>query len=262
MEKDAIEHLEQALEESQFQLGHYLKAGFKLWNTKPAQYIAFILVLMLIGLGLGMIPFIGPVLNGLFISSCLTLGGYLYSDRVANDQSAEFGNFFDGFQDIPKIIVLNLILFALAILILIPFVMSVGVSALMGSVEDSTSLSMPFENVGWGPILLILPAIYAYMLTAFTIPMIGFYGLSPVNALQYSAKFVHKHALSIFLFFMICFIIIFVGILGFFIGIFVTGSMIYALMYVLFSDLTDLDGYRTEEIEDDSYTGATLDDFR
>ena len=105
---------------------------------------------MLIGLGLGMVPFIGPVLNGLSISSCLTLGGYLYSDRVANDQKAEFGNFFDGFQDIPKIIVLNLILFGLAILILIPFVMSVGVSALMGSVEDRSGPAVEAAVEGGG----------------------------------------------------------------------------------------------------------------
>lgn len=261
----AIDHLDDSLHRSRFQLGSYIDEGYNLWKKKPLSFVAILLLAGLISLSLNIIPILGPLLGGLFISPCLTLGIYLSCHIIEDDDKTfKFEDFFSGFSFVSKVIVLNLIIYGFAILLLLPIVMSIGLSALTSFVITDPS-TFPVNAISGFTFLLIIPLIYASLLVSYAVPMIGFYKLEPWDALRYSAKYIHKHWIMFFLFMIVIFFIIMLGILAIVIGVIITASMIYPMIYVSFRDVTDLDTFMNPEEDDDlslGYTGATIDDFR
>ena len=261
----AIDHLDDSLHSSRFQLGSYIDQGYNLWRKKPLSFVAILLLSGLISVSLNIIPLLGPLLGGLFISPCLTLGVYLSCQIIEDDANAfKFEDFFSGFSFLSKVVVLNLIIYGFAILLIFPIVMSIGFTA-FASFDSADPTSFPIESIGGVTLLLIIPLIYASLLVSYAVPMIGFYKLEPWDALRYSAKYIHKHWFMFFLFMIVIFFIMMLGILAIVIGVIVTASMIYPMIYVSFRDVTDLDTFMNPEEDDDlnlGYTGATLDDFR
>jgi hypothetical protein len=253
----AQDHLNQALIDSQFKFGQYLEEVLELWKKQILAYIGFASLTLAASLTLSSIPTIGPLLSSLFIGSCLSLGGYFYSDALDRNENPDFGKFFEGFQYISKIVLQNLIIFGLALMILTPIVLWLGI-------DNIAALGTP-EGLAKSPIkgsflLAMVPFVYFLMLTSFALPLLTFYNLQPMEALIYSARFVNKHFILLIVFFVFCGIFILSGLLAFIVGILVTFSFLAPLNYVVFKDLTNLDGYRFEPAV--QYTGATLDDFR
>ncbi|MFT4565857.1 MAG: hypothetical protein ACI9FN_000810 [Saprospiraceae bacterium] len=257
--KDAREHLEEALNTSNFDLGGYINHGFSIWRKGAVAFIGFMLIVIVISMVLAFIPVFGSLLSSLFVSSCLTLGAYFVAQKIDDDEEFTFENFFDGFQFIAQVIVLNLIIFAIAFLLIIPFALMVGFPFIIAAFSGDPS-SMDFGGFSPMAILAILPLIYASLLATFAVPMIGFYGLSSLEALQYSARFCHKHWILLFLFFIIVMVIVCLGFIGMIIGVFVTASFIYPMIYAVFQDLTDWEGYNSDGVSDPEID--TLDYFR
>jgi len=254
--KDAKEHLEEALSTSRFDLGGYINRGFDVWRKGAWSFIGFTLIVVVISMILALIPFIGSLVSSLFVSSCLTLGGYIVSQKITDGEEYNFENFFDGFQYIGEVIVLNLIIFAIGFLLIIPFAMFVGVPFLWAVFTgDPTSLDFTGFNPSPFIMLAVLPLIYASLLVTFAIPMLGFYKLSSWESLQYSARFCHKHWVLLFLFFIVVMFMVLLGLIGLIIGVFVTISFVYPMLYTAFQDITDWEGYNevpgdVEEEED------------
>ena len=263
MTDDAKEHLDRTIMSSRFRLGQYIDEGYNLWKRKPLSYTA-ILILIAFGSSLfGSIPIIGPMIYSLIVSPCLTLGVYTGSKIISEDEEYfRFEDFFTGFGSWSKILVLYLIIFGIAFFLFIPIMFQIGLSnvALMTQNDLTT---FPYDSITGTTALLIIPLIYAGLLTSYALPMLGIYQLEPWEALRYSAKYIHKHWVMYFSYCVVILFIVLLGLLAFFVGAIVTASMIYPMIYVSFADVTNLEGYLNETNEEpDDYTGATLDDFR
>lgn len=264
---DAISHLEQARAKSTFRLGAYLDEGYNIWKKEAVSFIGIMLVSVAISIVLSLIPILGSLVSALFVSPCLTLGIFLATRKIDVDRNQfEFGDFFSGFDFISKVIVLNLIIFGLGLLIVLPFVIF-GASNITSILDfDSADpASFPIEMFSGGLLLFLIPLVYLVLLTSYAIPMLGFYNLEPWEALKQSAKFIHKHWIMFFFFIIVIAIIAFLGLFALVIGIIVTASMMNPMLYASFKDVTDLDSYLNPPDEDDTVVGLggiTLDDFR
>ncbi len=264
MEKDAQEHLDEALSTSEFRLGSYISEGIDIWKKKPLSFLAILLLLALISAIMNIIPVVGPMINSLFISSCIGIGIYRGAQILESEGDMDFETFFSGFDNIANVVILNLIIWACAMFLMIPLVLMLGVTNIdllaSGQIDG-----VDFSHVSASVFLILIPIIYAAMLMTYALPMLAFYDLTPWEALRNSARFAHKHWLSLFLFFVVIFFINILGVLALFVGIFVTMSMVYPMIYASFRDITDLDGYLRGDGDvfgSPTYTGATLDDFR
>lgn len=263
----AVSHLEQARAKSTFRLGDYIDEGYNIWKKEAGSFIGIFLVSIVISLGLSLIPLLGALASSLFVSPCLTLGIFLATRTIDVDHHHfQFGDFFSGFDFISKVIVLNLIIFGIGFLLVLPFIIY-GATSIAGLVEfDSTDPStFPFEIFTGGLLLFLIPIIYLSLLISYTIPMLGFYNLEPWEALKQSAKFIHKHWIMFFLFVLVIGLIALLGIFALIFGVIVTASMMNPMMYASFKDVTDLDTYLNPTDEDDTVIGLggiTLDDFR
>lgn len=244
--KDVHEHLETALSQSRFDIGGFISEGFGLWKKAPGSFIGFMLLSFVISMVLSMIPVVGSVISSLFVSSCLSLGAYMVVDRIDAGEGFSFENFFDGFKRIGDVVIQNLIVFVIALVLIIPFAMMVGL-AFFKEAMVGDPMAMGFENFNAWSFLALLPLAYAVLLLTFALPILGFYRLNPWESLQYSARFAHKHWIMIFLFFILVSIIVILGLLGLVIGIVVTASMMYPMFYVAFKNVTDWDGFNRQE---------------
>ena len=261
--EETKEHLDNALLTSRFRLGDYLDEGYNLWKRKPLSYVAIILLLGIASSIANLIPVIGPLMYSLIVSPCIILGIYLGSKILDNDSDEfRFEDFFSGFAFLSKAIVLYLIIFGLAILLILPIMFQIGLSNIE-LINQNDPSTFPVEAFNSTTLLLILPLIYAALLTSYAVPILGIYNLEPWDALRYSAKFIHKHWIMFFLYMLVILFIVLLGLIALIIGVVVTASMIYPMIYVSFKDVTDLDSYLNQESDDEEpYTGATLDDFR
>ncbi len=259
-DRDAITHLEEAYQDSQFKIGQYLDEGYTLWKKKPLSLVAIFCSIILISLLANAIPVIGPLLNSLFVGSCMGLGVFLGLEKIDLNEDFRFEHFFDGFKYISKVIVLNLIILGLAIIIMLPFVFHLGVDNLQMMVNGNPE-DFPLESFSSSTWLYLIPILYASLLISYAIPMLGIYNLQPWDALRYSAKFINKHWLSFFAMYLILLFLMLLGLLVILIGIFITGSMMYPIIYASFKDVTQLEHFKNDA-KDLEYTGATLDDFR
>jgi hypothetical protein len=262
---NTIAHLDKALANSTFDLGEYLDDGFNIWKKRAFSFVGIFIVTMVCQKTLGYLPVIGPILYSFVVAPCITLGIFL-GTQVIDDRDIDFrfDDFFSGFPLFTKLIVLYSIISLLAILIVTPLMLHIGVGNLEAfDVADPTTF--PVDSLSWTTILLMLPILYAALLVSYAIPMLGFYQLPPFKALTYSAKFIHKHWFKFFAFSLVVGFIVLLGLLAFIIGVVITGSMIYPMIYASFKDVTDLNGYlgTDEEEETDIIEGGiTLDDFR
>ena len=141
---------------------------------------------------------------------------------------------------------MNLIIFGIAFLLIIPFALMVGFPFVLALISGDPS-GVDFSGLSSMAFIAIIPMIYASLLVTFAVPIIGFYGLGSLEALQYSARFCHRHWVLLFLFFIIVMFIVLLGLIGFIIGVFVTMSFIYPMMYAAFQDITDWEGYNIDE---------------
>lgn len=261
-EKDAIQHLEEAYQSSEFKIGKALDEGYNLWKQKPLSLIGIFCLVLIISVLASNLPVVGPLLNSLFIGSCLGLGIYLSIEKIDFNEAFRFENFFDGFQFISKVILLNLIIFALALIIAAPFIFHIGVDALnlMLSGDPEEFPLNSFSSSTW---LYVIPIIYCSLLISYAIPMIGSYNLQPWDALRYSAKFINKHWFSFFALYLVLIFLVLLGVIMLIVGAVITGSMMYPIIYASFKEVTQLEEYRNGSVEEEpEYTGATLDDFR
>ncbi len=265
--EESKQHLDKAIQYSSFNLGQYLDDGYNLWKRKPLSFVALILLLMMASVLSNILPFAGSIINSLIISPCLTLGAYLACKVVDYDiDDFKFEDFFSGFQFVSKAITLNLIIIGLGLLLALPLIFQIGISNidfLLSSDPLTLQNEFPVDAITSTTFLLIIPLIYAGLLTSFALPILGIYRLEPWDALRYSALFIHKHWIMFFFYYIVIIFIMLLGFLALIIGVVITVSMLYPMIYISFKDITDLDTYLAgDSSEIETHQGATLDDFR
>jgi len=243
MESRAKAHLDEAIDRVRLSFSNVFSEGIDIWKKGLGPLLGFMLIYLVINGVVGLIPMAGDIINTFLLTPALTVGAFVYCHNLLRGRE-EFGDFFKGFQILPKIIVVNLITYIVYIVLLLPFIFSTGTENLMGMVSgDLEVTTYYFQEFDWTLMVMLIPACIAVFLFAFSLAMIWFYKLSPLDAIKYSCKLVLNNFLTIIALFLVSLLFAISGIIGLFIGIFVTIPIMYTMSYAIFAQGTDLFGY-------------------
>ncbi len=246
---NAYDHLEDVLsQQTVFRTSEYFSEGFKMWKEHAKTFIVFTIIFGLSQALLTSLP-LGDMGNELWFKHAVGLGGILVSHRIYMGEHYVNRDFLEGFKFSAQIIVAHLLMVGIILVLCLPILLAIGVGSLVQFADFP--FSVPIEllaGLGIWMSLLIIPIIYVLLLFAYVDCFIAFYGLSALEAIKYSAKFVHRHWLSVFGFFFLVVLMVVAGLLGFIIGIVVTISMVYPIVFYSFQDMTQLPEFEDVEL--------------
>jgi hypothetical protein len=97
-------------DKSTFSIGQALGDGWSLVSKNLGYYILGAIVTGAIGVGVGLIPFVGGIVNNLILSPCLMGGAIYVTWRISNGKGwTDFGDMFKGFNFLQPIVISTLI---------------------------------------------------------------------------------------------------------------------------------------------------------
>ena len=227
----------------EFHFGEYISKGFELFQKNAGGFIGFAFVAGLVVLVAGLIPIIGSIASGFFLSPALTVGAYLVANKLDKGERTEFSDFFKGFDFIGPLAVATAIMTAIILASLIPMFVAWGMTGffswLMEAQSDPFGVGEPPFFPAWS-VLFALPAIYFGVAYGWAVMFIAFYRMSPWEALEMSRKMISKHWLALFLYTFVLGLLAASGVIFLFIGILVTYPIMLCSQYTAFADVTRL----------------------
>jgi hypothetical protein len=197
-----------------------------------------------------------------FIQMPMSLGILYVVHRIKNNRDFSFENFFDGYKDFAKIIIINLITFVILLPVLSPAIIFIVYKVYNGF--DINSLNDPalmadmmrsgeFLSLIAITFLLSLGAIYVGFCLQFASMLVLFLGVDYGNAFKWSFSVVNKNFFSVFGFNFLIGIVSLIGIFACFIGMFFTLPVVLVGKYILFYhvfDVKNLDHPMRDKIHD------------
>lgn len=236
----------------EFHFGTYISKGFELFQKNAGGFIAFSFVAGLIVVVSSLIPIIGSIASGFFLSPPLVVGAYLVAHQLNKGEQAEFSDFFKGFDFIGPLAAATFLMTMIILASLIPMFIAWGSSGFLGWVIDWQS--DPISNMG-GPLpafpswslLLVIPAVYLGVAYGWATMFIAFYRMGPWEALEMSRRMITRQWMILFLYSLALGLLAMAGVILLFIGIFVTYPIMLCSQYAAFADVTRL----MEESESD-----------
>jgi uncharacterized membrane protein len=187
----------------EFKYADYIKKGFDIFKKNPGNFIAFILVMFVINLGLGLIPVAGSI-AALLINPCMYAGLILVARKMDRGESTEFGDFFSGFNYFTQLFVGSLI---------------VGIF------------------VAIGMIFLVIPGIYLAVAWSFFSLFIIFANKEFWPAMEYSRKLINKEWFAFLGFFIILILINLAGAICLGVGLLVTIPATLIAVFAAYDDI-------------------------
>ncbi|MCB0517754.1 MAG: hypothetical protein H6577_05095 [Lewinellaceae bacterium] len=226
-----------------FKFGEYISRGFDLLQKNLGGFILYTLVYLAIVMVVQFIPFIGPVAVQFFISPALTVGFFLVAHKLDRGETAEFGDFFRGFDYIGQLALTSLVMTVIIIASIIPFFLAVAGSGLfewyMDAMQMKTEIGDLPQMPGWA-FLLLLPAIYLGIAYYWAYMFVVFHNLTFWEALESSRKLITKHWFIIFAFLLVTGLIMLAGAILLCIGILASLPAGMCMIYAAFADVTRL----------------------
>ena len=234
----------------EFQFSEYISKGFEIFQKNAGGFIGFSFVAGIIVVVSSLIPIIGSIASGFFLSPALVVGAYLVAHKLDKGEQVEFGDFFKGFDFIGPLATATFFATLVILASLIPMFIAWGTSGFLGWLIEAQShpyaMDEPPGFPAWS-ILFFIPAIYLGIAYGWATMLIAFYRTGPWEALEMSRKLITKQWLIIFLFTLVLGLLASAGVILLFVGIFVTYPIMLCSQYAAFADVTRL----LEETESD-----------
>lgn len=206
----------------------WLRGGWKLFLRAPGIWIAILVIYVVISVAASLIPFVGGIALALF-ANVFMFGMLLGTQALEAGHPLAVGHLFAGFNS-PRMgsLVLLAVLGLLGTLCLgIPAGLAFGLITATGAGIDLV--------VGALPILLLavlLVTVSAALL--FATPLVGFNGLTPVEALKLSFRATMKNWLSLLVSGVLAILLVLAGAIPFGLGLLVVIPMLYASSYLMY----------------------------
>ena len=185
-----------------FDLSKYINRGWEIFKGNAANFVVFSLIYTLAAGAFG-------GLLQILIGAPLAAGFFIVADKIAKNESTEFGDFFKGFDHFVQLILGNLAYF-IAVL--------------------------------FGFLFLVIPGIYLAIAFTLWIPFVIFHDLNFIDALKVSRLVVTKNWWNFLLLGFVCAGIALLGVLALFVGIFVAVPVIQCISYAVYEDIVARDG--------------------
>ncbi len=232
-------------EPSEFKFGDYIGRGFEIFQKDMGSFIGFAVIFLILVSVIGMIPFVGSVANQLVVSPALTVGMYLFANKLARGERPDFATFFKGFDFTVQLALAAVVIGLIIGVTLIPFgylIYKSGWVEWYMEVGQNPGTPLP-DFPDFPPVwsfLLLLPAMFLSIAYAWTYLFIAFFRLEFWDAMEASRRLLTKHWLMYFLFTFVVGLIMVAGILLLCVGILATLPAAYCMIYAAFADVTKL----------------------
>ena len=185
-----------------FDLSKYINRGWEIFKANAANFVVFSLIYTLAAGAFG-------GLLQILIGAPLAAGFYIVADKIAKNESTEFGDFFKGFDHFVQLILGNL---------------AFGIALFFGF------------------LFFFFPGIYLLVAFSLWIPFVIFHDLNFIDALKTSRLVVTKNWWNFFLLGLVFFGIFLLGVMALVVGIFVAIPVIQCISYAVYEDIVARDG--------------------
>jgi uncharacterized membrane protein len=217
---------------------NWFRQGWAIFIVNPGAWIAMMVILIVIYLGLAIVPWIGPLASYL-LTPVLAAGMLLACERAARQEEFAITDLFAGFQHHTGSLVMLGVLYMLGLLVVfvLAFVFVGGGVAgglLIGSpIGAGVALSGAFlAGLLW--ILLSLPIVMAIW---FAPALVVFNRLQPVDALKASFHACLKNTLVFLVYGLISLVLCFFAALPLGLGFLVLGPVLAGSVYASYRDI-------------------------
>jgi uncharacterized membrane protein len=226
--------------------GHALPAGrgwawitdaWQLFKRQPGMWIGLVLVLFVIFVGLGLIPFVGSL--ALTLLGPVFAGGMVIGCRALDEGGElELSHLFAGFQQRAGTLVGVGALYLAASLIVMLVVglgMGVGMFTMMGgNPQAAAEMGLTIVLAVLIMTALLLPAVMAVWFAA---PLVVFHQLGAVDAMKQSFVGSLRNIVPFLLYGLILFLLSIVATLPLLLGWLVLGPVLAASLYTAYKDI-------------------------
>lgn len=221
-----------------FQMGEYLSRGWQILQKNMGNFVAFVLVYLLIQVLFAFIPMIGTI-AGIIINPALAVGPFIVADKLAHDRPTTFNDFFKGMDKFGNLLLTYIVQALVIVGACIPGI----VLLFMGGISMMSAGGL--ENVGsmfWiGVLLTLIPAVYLGVSYSLSNQFVWFYDLGAWEAMEASRKVVGKNWISFLGFFIVLGLIALAGLIALGIGLLFAIPVIWCAIYATFAAITGRD---------------------
>lgn len=221
--------------------------GWRMFMTGPGVWVVMMLLIAVITLILEFIPFVGPLVLSLIFPALA--GGLMYGAKeAAEGRSIEIAHLFQGLTDDrtrTPLLILGAVLLGLTILVSIIAIViiggSVGIGVFTGADGDAADGAVAVGALGAGMLLtFIIVVVYGlatFVLLAFSIPLIVFNDVPPMDAVKSSINASLKNVVPLIVFLVIYFVLAMIAAIPFFLGFLVLAPVTAAALYAAYRDI-------------------------
>lgn len=217
--------------------------GWRYFVRNPGIQIAYLVILVLIAIAVGLVPVVGGIVLALLVP--VIMGGWFDAlQRLDAGEEISFGSLFEGFRNkawTGPLMVLGAFMLVGEVLIGLAAAAMLGTSMLeLNELSDPAELSMLLGAgaIGGMIIVLILSSLF-FMAFFYAVPLIVFGGMAPVAALQTSFSASLRNVLALLVFGLVYMVAGFIAAipfgLGFLVLIPVTVAAVFASYQSMFA---------------------------
>lgn len=228
-----------------FNFGDYIGRGFDIFQKDMWSFVGFTVIFIIMSMIINFIPFVGPLANQFVVTPALTVGMFIYANRLDKGERPEFGTFFKGFDFTGQLAVAALVKFLIIGATFIPFGILFWkygwVEWYWEAVQHPASPPTDIPEIPpfWS-LLLLLPAIFLSVAYSWTYHFIALYKLEFWDAMEASRRLLTRHWFIFFIFTIIIGIIAGLGVILLCVGILASIPAVMCMSYAAFADVTRL----------------------
>ncbi len=220
-----------------FDIGEYIRQAFSLFQKAPGLFIVYAILSGLISVSAQLVPLLGSI-AAILVSYPILVGYYLAGHELSRGREVQLSTFFGGFEYFGNLAAVYLIQFLAVLAVMIPFVLSVGVSAFIGA-ELGGEIIAPAVGI---PIMLamMVPLIYLTVSWMYAPLFVVFNNMGFWDAMEASRKIIHRRWWMVFAFLLLLGVLMMAGMLALLVGVLVAYPVAMVAVYISFANVTGL----------------------
>ena len=242
-------------DKSVFSIGQALSDGWNLVSKNLGYYILGGIIAVVVGAGVGIIPFVGGIVNNLILSPCFMAGAIYVTWNISQGKGwTDFGDMFKGFRFLQPIAISTLIQGVIGLLlaclvffnymdeIINLFKLSQGADAFTRQEEIRRAFLQLFDSKFIVSLLLLMVALlFISALWAFKSHFIVIYKMQAWPAMEMSRRIARHNLFQLLGFFLLMGLILIISAIPCGIGLLFTLPWFIGATYSAFAQITHCD---------------------
>ena len=216
----------------------WLRQGWALFVSQPAQWLAVTVVLLLVMLAVSIVPVIGALAANLLTP--VFMAGMLHACRRAvNGEVPEIGDLFAGFnRGTGNLVVLGLI-YMVGMFCIFLITLAVGGGGVVGGMMTGSpaGIGLAFGGVALAMVLSVVLSLPIFMAMWFAPALVYFNQMNPVDAMKASFGACVKNVLPFLVYGLIVLVLAFFAALPLFLGFLVLLPVVFGSIYIAYRDI-------------------------